>query len=99
LKKIIYGLLVILLLSCTKAKPVENSTAIMWSGAYPMAILQPGRNPLWFQLTDDGPVHIEAIEDAAFSAALVPWTLASHIRFLHETDNGVVMVVNRDGFL
>jgi hypothetical protein len=99
LKKIIYGLLVIFLLSCTKAKPVENSTAIMWSGAYPMAILQPGRNPLWFQLTDDGPVHIEAIEDAAFSAALVPWTLASHIRFLHETDNGVVMVVNRDGFL
>jgi hypothetical protein len=64
-----------------------------------MAILQPGKHPLWFQLTDDGPVHIEAVEDAAFSAALVPWPLASHIRFLHETDNGVVMVVNRDGFL
>ncbi|MDR2729776.1 MAG: hypothetical protein LBB81_02630, partial [Treponema sp.] len=100
MKKIIYGLLVILLLSCTRAKPpAENSTAIMWSGAYPMAILQPGKHPLWFQLTEEGPVHIEAVEDAAFSAALVPWPLASHIRFLHETDNGVVMVVNRDGFL
>jgi len=109
LKKLIYGLLVIFLLSsctssCTRSKPPvveveEESNTIMWYGAYPMAILQPGKHPLWFQLTDDGPVHIEAIEDAVFSADLIPWTLASHIRFLHETDNGVVMVVNKDGFL
>jgi hypothetical protein len=71
----------------------------MWSGAYPMAILQPGEHPLWFHLTEEGPVHIEAAEDVAFSAALIPWPLARHIRFLHETDNGVVMVINRDGFL
>jgi hypothetical protein len=64
-----------------------------------MAILQPGEHPLWFQLTEDGPVHIEAAEDAAFSAALIPWPFAYHIRFLHETDNGVVMVINRSGFL
>jgi len=102
LKKLIYVLLVIFILSsCTRNKPPveENSNTIMWYGAYPMAILQPGKNPLWFQLTEDGPVHIEAIEDAVFSTELIPWTLASHIRFLHETDNGVVMVVNRDGFL
>jgi hypothetical protein len=64
-----------------------------------MAILQPGVHPLWFQLTEEGPVHIETAEDAAFTAALIPWPLARHIRFLHETDNGVVMVINRDGFL
>jgi len=99
LKKLIYVLLIIFLLpSCTK-KQAGDSNTIMWYGAYPMAILQPGKNPLWFQLTDEGPVNIEAIEDVAFSAALIPWTLASHIRFLHETDNGVVMVVNKDGFL
>jgi len=100
LKKLFIGLFVLLLLpSCSRSKPESDSNTIMWYGAYPMAILQPGKNPLWFQLTDDGPVHIEAIEDAAFSSALVPWTLTIHIRFLHETDNGVVMVVNRDGFL
>jgi len=99
LKKLIIGLLFLLLLSCTRTKPAEDSNTIVWYGAYPMAILQPGKNPLWFQLTDEGPVHIETIEDAAFSAALVPWPFAPHIRFLHETDNGVVMVVNRDGFL
>jgi hypothetical protein len=100
LKKLIIGLLVIfLLMSCTRSKPTEDSNTIVWYGAYPMAILQPGKHPLWFQLTDDGPVHIETIEDAAFSAELIPWPLAAHIRFLHETDNGVVMVVNRDGFL
>jgi len=99
LKKLIIGLFVFILLSCTRSKPVEESNTIVWYGAYPMAILQPGRYPLWFQLTEEGPVQIETIEDAAFSVELVPWPLAPHIRFLHETDNGVVMVVNRDGFL
>ena len=100
MKKLFIGLIIIFLLpSCSRSKPESDSNTIMWYGAYPMAILQPGKNPLWFQLTDDGPVHIEAIEDAAFSSALVPWPLTIHIRFLHETDNGVVMVVNRDGFL
>ncbi|WP_461256647.1 hypothetical protein [Treponema sp. R80B11-R83G3] len=99
MKKLIIGLFVFLLLSCTRNKPAEDSNTVVWYGAYPMAVLQPGKYPLWFQLTDEGPVHIETIEDAAFSTALVPWPLAAHIRFLHETDNGVVMVVNRDGFL
>jgi len=98
LKKLFIVLFVILLLpSCTRKK--QDSNTIMWYGAYPMAILQPGKNPLWFQLTENGPIQIETIEDAAFSSALIPWPLTNHIRFLHETDNGVVMVVNRDGFL
>jgi len=64
-----------------------------------MNILQPGNNPLWFALTEDGIVHIQAVEDVAFTSAFIPWPYAPHIRFLHETSDGVVMVINRDGFL
>jgi hypothetical protein len=64
-----------------------------------MAVLQAGDVPLWFQLTEDEPVLIEAIEDAVFSRALVPWPLALHVRFLQEKDGEVIMAVNRDGFM
>jgi hypothetical protein len=63
------------------------------------AILQTGEQPLWFQLTEDGPVHINVIEDAVLSAALVPWTLALHVRFFQERAGELTMVINRDGFL
>ncbi|MCL2181143.1 MAG: hypothetical protein FWB83_08445 [Treponema sp.] len=85
--------------------PAESSTAqqipggVVWSGAYPAAILQAGENPLWFQLTDEGPVHIESIEDAVFVSALVPWPYAPHISVSIEKPDGIVMAVNRDGFL
>jgi len=65
----------------------------------PMAVLQAGKYPLWFQFTDDGPVLIETIEDACFSAALIPWPLARHIRFILARDNEIMMAVNRDGFI
>jgi len=64
-----------------------------------MNILQPGNNPLWFLLTENGIVHIGAIEDIAFTSAFIPWPYAPHIRFLHETSDGVLTVINRDGFL
>ena len=67
--------------------------------AKPMAILQTGEQPLWFQLTEGGPVLLESIEDAIFSAALVPWPLALHIRFFNERGGELVMAVNRDGFM
>ena len=96
-------LLLLILLSCTRTEDVSVSEEvpafITWTGAYPMAILRTGRNPIWFQLTDDGPVHIRAIEDAAFSSAFVPWPHAPHIRFLTEYNDGIAMIVNRDGFL
>ena len=70
-----------------------------YPGARPLAVLQTGRYPLWFQLTDDGPVHIAVIEDAVYTSALVPWPYALHIQFLHEGQNELVMTVNRGGFL
>jgi len=86
-------------LSCTRSEPAQSSSLINWSGAYPAAILQSGEHPLWFLLTEDGPVHITAVEDAAAIYALVPWPYALHIRFMNEKDGHIVMAVNRDGFL
>jgi len=86
--------------SCSRTSEKKHAeTKVVWVGAVPMAILQTGGQPLWFQLTEEGPVNIESIQDAVYSCALVPWPLALHIRFFSETEDGIVMVVNRDGFL
>jgi len=63
------------------------------------AILQTGKNPLWFQLTEDGPKHIVSAQEAVNSAALIPWPLALHVYFIDERDNELIIVINRDGFL
>jgi hypothetical protein len=65
----------------------------------PSVILQAGEFPLWFQFTADGPVLIETIEDACFSAALVPWPLASHVRFMLARGKDLLITVNRDGLI
>ena len=65
----------------------------------PLAIVQAGEFPLWFQFTDDGPVLLESIEDACFSAALIPWPLAPHVRFMLANNENLMMAVNRGGFL
>jgi hypothetical protein len=64
-----------------------------------LAVLQAGKYPLWFQFTDDGPVLIDTIEDACFSAAFIPWPLARYISFILARDDEIMMTVNRDGFI
>jgi len=64
-----------------------------------MAILQPGEQPLWFYFSQEGPVYIETIEDITFTFAFVPWPYIKHAGFFHETENYIIMVINRDGFL
>jgi hypothetical protein len=61
--------------------------------------VQAGKFPLWFQFIDDKPVLIETIEDAVFSAALVPWPLATHVRFMLAQEDALLLAVNRDGFI
>jgi hypothetical protein len=68
-------------------------------GALPLAILQTGEYPLWFQLTENGPVHIESIEDAINTAAFIPWPLALHVRFFLEKEEELFLTINRDGFM
>jgi hypothetical protein len=92
------GLPICFLLSCTRFSNTPPASFTFYE-AHPAAILQTGENPLWFQLTENGPVHLESIEDAVYSAALIPWTLALHICFFHEKEDELVIVVNRDGFI
>jgi hypothetical protein len=101
-------LLSCLLFSCTRGKdaagvpPAPDPTSSAESPlsvARPLAVLQAGKYPLWFQFADEGPVLIETIEDACYSAALIPWPLARHIRFILARDDEIMMAVNRDGFI
>ena len=96
------GLILCTVLSCSRnsgEKPVDVPVMRSAPAARPMAILQPGEQPLWFQLTEDGPVFLESIEDAILSAALIPWPFALHVCFFHERGGELVMAVNRDGFI
>ena len=88
-------------LSCNRSGGnFENTPSLItWTGALPLAVLHTCEYPLWFQLTESGPVHIEFIEDAAFSSPLVPWTYAPHIRFMEKQGGDLILAVNRDGFL
>ena len=97
LKMTVFSFIILLLVvSCTRSA-VEN-TAQSLSKARPAAILQTGRHPLWFQLTERGPQHIESIGDALLPAA-VPWPLALHIRFFQKKNDELVIAVNRYGLL
>jgi len=91
------------LISCIPGISNEAPATVTLTGALPTAILQTGEHPLWFVLTDNGPVHINSLDDLFFdesySNTLIPWTYALHIRFLQETNDSIVMAVNRDGFL
>ena len=63
-----------------------------------VALLRTGRNPIWFELAGDGPVHIES----AAAAELPPFTPWPHARFITGMllwDGFLVMAVNGDGFL
>lgn len=90
--------LLCLFLSCARSG-TESDAAPVRSGLRPVAVLRAGEYPLWFQLTDTGPTLLDSIEDARFSAALIPWPLALHIRFILARRDELVMAVNRDGFL
>jgi hypothetical protein len=97
-------ILLCLLFSCTrsadKGSEATNPTPLpVVPSARPSAIVQAGEFPLWFQLGDKGPVPIEAIEDACFSAALVPWPLAPHVRFMLAQRVDLLMAVNHEGII
>ena len=65
----------------------------------PLAVLQAGEYPLWFQFSETGPVLLESIAGAQLSAALVPWPLAAYVPGILVAGDELFMAVNRDGFL
>jgi hypothetical protein len=91
-------LLSCLLFSCTRDKDAAGVQQGE-SRPKPLAVLQAGKYPLWFQFTDNGPVLIDTIEDACFSTAFIPWPLARHISFIIARDDELMMTVNRGGFM
>jgi hypothetical protein len=98
------ALLLCLLLSCTRSadkgsEAVDPSPALTVPSPRPSAIVQAGEYPLWFQLGGAGPVPIDTIEDACFSAALVPWPLAPHVRFMLAQGNDLLMAANHEGLI
>ena len=64
-----------------------------------MAILRAGEFPLWFQFTDQGPTLIETIESAMYSAAIIPWPHAPHVRFMLAQGEDLLLAVNCEGFV
>jgi hypothetical protein len=96
--------LLLLLFSCTRSADKGPETADPTPvptvpSAQPSAIVQAGEYPLWFQFSDAGPVPIETIEDACFSAAFVPWPHAPHVRFLLAQGDDLLMAVNQEGLI
>jgi hypothetical protein len=88
--------------SCTRnsgEKPVDAIVPAYRLGAWPLAILKTGEQPLWFRLTEEGPVLLESIDDAINTAAFIPWPLALHVRFFLERGEELLLVINRDGFM
>ncbi|MDR2102776.1 MAG: hypothetical protein LBP42_01595 [Treponema sp.] len=67
-------------------------------GLNPLAILEPGNAPLWFELGAEGPLLINA-PGAASLTPFEPWPLARYAAgFLFRGDD-LFLAVNRDGFL
>ncbi|MDR2965417.1 MAG: hypothetical protein LBU88_06545 [Treponema sp.] len=98
-KAILLSVVIFVFLSCSRSGGSAFPPQFINQGALPAAILQTGEHPIWFQLTENGPVHIESIEDAVMSAAFVPWPFALHVRFYNEKDDKLIMAINRDGFV
>jgi len=108
--KFIFGILpLIIIFSCTRSLPENPEIEVQPNipaavievrpAARPSAILQPGKYPIWFQLTEKGPVHISSIEDAIYSAAFIPWPFAYHVIFSIDWNGNLVILINRDGFM
>jgi hypothetical protein len=103
-KRVTVTLVLLLLFSCTKvadkgAETTHSVPASIVPSARPSAIVQAGEYPLWFQFGDAGPVPIETIDDACFSAAFVPWPHAPHVRFLLAQGDDLLMAVNQEGLI
>jgi len=63
-----------------------------------MAILEPGENPLWFELSPEGPLPIPSPEEASL-LPLLPWPLSRYIAGILPWGDAVVLALNQEGFL
>jgi hypothetical protein len=91
----------VLFVFAVSCKPRETEAAVPGpeAGLHPTALLETGENPLWFELSAEGPRLIDAPGNASL-VPFVPWTAARHITgILPDKSGGLAMAVNRGGFL
>ena len=103
-KFLIFFFLFCVFFSCTKPeekklRTSDTETGIIQNILQPIAKIQAGEYPLWFQVTKNGPELLETIENACFSAALIPWPIAPHIRYILALDDSITFAVNCEGFI
>jgi len=87
--------------SCTQERSGGETPGGMTRepAAWPaVALLRTGRNPIWFELAPEGPVHIRSAVEAELSP-YTPWPHARFITGMLLWDGFLVMAVNGDGFL
>jgi hypothetical protein len=98
---VLFSLLVlsVFAVSCKPQKTEAVFVPVPEAGPSPFALLETGENPLWFELSGEGPRLIDAPGNASL-VPFVPWTAARHITgILPDKTGGLVMAVNRGGFL
>ncbi|MDR1588175.1 MAG: hypothetical protein LBS57_12025 [Treponema sp.] len=78
-----------------EGSPPRRERFALWQS---VAILETGENPLWFELQSGGPVLINSPGEASLSA-FTPWPHARNVTGLLPWEGGLVLGVNRDGFL
>ena len=64
----------------------------------PAALLKTGGYPLWFEFTRDGPRYIASPAEASL-VDFAPWPLAIYCAGVLVRDSGMVLAINRFGFL
>ena len=100
-------LMIILLSACSREEPrpapdddlascaPQPYAAPAWLA---VALIEPGENPLWFELGPDGPQHIRSPQEAGL-APFTPWPHARFVAGIIPWEGFLVMAVNLDGFL
>ena len=108
LKTVFYSILALsLLVACVGGDPAaEDGNEVgaydavdLMSPFWPaLAMLETGENPLWFELTHNGPALIDSPWTAS-AAPITPWPHARFIPSFMPWQDSIVMAVNLDGFL
>jgi hypothetical protein len=80
------------------AAPEEPERSSPVYGRRPMALLQDGENPLWFELGEQGPALIPGPEEAPLRP-FAPWPLALRVAGVLALEDRIVLGINREGFL
>ena len=91
-------LLVTLLCSCSPRRGRADGEPAGSPALGPLAVLEAGENPLWFELAEAGPRQLGFPDEAGLSP-FAPWPLARHIRFILPLGDELILGINREGFL